>query len=161
MKAGKNEPQSRPIQRFVKIIVGIQLLVSQQAALLVTVSFGASPAGAHERDLVDDICNVVDHVQVDVINRTQAVTKEVACRVNSPADCDNHAHVVERSFNWPIGAFSSQFASFATENLEQNEKPTEHAQGESRIFHGSLSLAYIWRQASQRCQGGASKNQLQ
>merc|ERR1711959_412138 len=61
------------------------------------ISFGAGPAGKNEGNLVDEVRNVVDHVEEGLVHSSEEVAEQVAKRVDGPAHCDNHAHVVEGS----------------------------------------------------------------
>merc|ERR1711988_1532568 len=80
---------------------------------------GAGPACAHECNLVDEIRNVVDHVEESVVHGTEQVAEEVSCRVDGPANSDDHAHGVERGCN-SLAALTNKAASLTSEDLEQN-----------------------------------------
>merc|ERR1711904_470039 len=96
-----------------------QFASGQQVCLGCGVGLGAGPACAHERNLVDEISNVVDHVEQSVVHGTEQVAEEVSGRVDGPANSDNHAHGVERSRN-SLAALADKAASLTSEDLEQN-----------------------------------------
>merc|ERR1711920_501273 len=104
--------------------------LSQQGILLTfRFCFGARPARKHESNLVDEICNVVEHVEEDLINGSEQVAKEVAKRVDGPTRRDDHAHVLKRSRD-RLAAARSGTTSFASEDLVQNEEPTKDSTNE-------------------------------
>merc|ERR1712199_141641 len=114
----------------------------QQGCLLSGVRLGARPACKHERDLVDEVRNVVDHVEDGVVHGTEEVAEEVACRVDGPADGDDHAHVVERRSDvW--AAIACKTTGLTAEDLEQNEAPAAHAHGETRPSWDDGFLAHV------------------
>merc|ERR1719464_2164697 len=55
---------------------------SSQQSFLRNVCLGTGPACKHEGDLVHKICNVVDHIEVDLIHGSEEVAEKVAKRVN-------------------------------------------------------------------------------
>merc|ERR1712056_175663 len=72
--------------------------LSQQDILLTfRFCFGARPARKHECNLVDEICNVVEHVEEDLINGSEQVAEKVAKGVDGPTRRDDHAHVLKGS----------------------------------------------------------------
>merc|ERR1719361_1488373 len=79
--------------------------LSSQQSFLCGIILGAGPACKHEANLVDEICNVVDHIQVDLIHGPHQVAEKVAQGVDAPARRDDDAHVVERSCNGLAAVF--------------------------------------------------------
>merc|ERR1719387_371771 len=67
----------------------------QLGALLTGVVHGGLPDGKAERNLVDEIRQVVHQVEDGIIHAAQQVSEEVAERVDAPACSDNDAHGVE------------------------------------------------------------------
>merc|ERR1719464_1781056 len=55
---------------------------SSQQSFLRDVCLGTGPTCKHEGDLVHKICNVVDHIEVDLIHGSEEVAEKVAKRVN-------------------------------------------------------------------------------
>merc|ERR1712178_244399 len=80
------------------------------------INFGAGPAGENESDLVDEVRNIVDHVEEDLVHSSEEVAEQVAKRVDGPAHCYNHAHVVEGSSD-SLAAATSSATSFASEDF--------------------------------------------
>merc|ERR1711963_175894 len=92
-------------------------ILSQQNILLAfRFCFGAGPACKHESNLVDEIRNVVKHVEECLISASKQVAEKVAKRVDGPTRRDDHAHVLEGS----------------REGLVENEEPAEHTHNEGR-----------------------------
>merc|ERR1719399_2811721 len=109
------------------------------------VSLGTGPACQHKSDLVDEVCNVVDHIEVSVIHSSQQVAEQVASRVDGPASCDNHAHATQgRCDGW--AAVLSAGAGFANEDLTQNEEPAHHATNKGRPCREDHDLAEVSEQ---------------
>merc|ERR1711904_395094 len=88
----------------------------QRLSLALGVLLSARPAGAHEEDLVDQVRNVVGHVQPLLIHGSEQEAEQVAERVDAPTRCDDQAHVVECSRNC-VAALLREVASFPTEDL--------------------------------------------
>merc|ERR1711862_106753 len=108
------------------------LNLSQQNILLAfRLCFGAGPARKHESNLVHEIRNVVEHIEEDLIDGAEQVAEKVAKRIDGPARCNDHTHVLEGSRDG-LAAARSGAASFTSEDLVQNEEPTEHATNEGR-----------------------------
>merc|ERR1719321_1862974 len=102
-------------------------LSSSQKKLLLAggISFGAGPTGKHESNLVDKVRNVVDHVEEGLVHRSKQVAEQVAKRVDGPAHCDNHAHVVEGSSN-SLTAAASGTTSFTCKDFKwMNAQPAK------------------------------------
>eukprot|EP00406_Dinophysis_acuminata_P075044 CAMPEP_0179246616 /NCGR_PEP_ID=MMETSP0797-20121207/19185_1 /TAXON_ID=47934 /ORGANISM="Dinophysis acuminata, Strain DAEP01" /LENGTH=93 /DNA_ID=CAMNT_0020954209 /DNA_START=28 /DNA_END=306 /DNA_ORIENTATION=+ len=59
------------------------------------VLLGGGPDGEAERDLVDEVCEVVDQVERLVVDAAQQVSEEVAKGVDGPANRDDEAHRAE------------------------------------------------------------------
>merc|ERR1712224_611667 len=115
---------------------------SQQRGLLCGVGLGARPAREHKGDLVDNVRNVVDHVEDGVIHGAEQVAEEVASGVDGPAHGDDHAHVVERSCNvW--AAVTGKTTGLTAEDLEQDESPAAHAHGETWPCRDDALLAHV------------------
>merc|ERR1712159_450878 len=94
----------------------------QQAVLRARISFGAGPAGKNESNLVDQVRNVVDHVQEGLVHGSKEVAEQVAKRVDGPAHCDDHAHVVEGSSD-SLTAAGNRATSFTGKDLKEDESP--------------------------------------
>merc|ERR1711972_1168911 len=106
--------------------------LSQQGILLtLRFSLGARPARKHESNLVDKVCNVVEHVEEDLINGSEQVAEEVTKRVDGPTRCDDHAHVLKGGRDG-LAAASGGASSFTREDFVQNEEPAEHTTNEGR-----------------------------
>merc|ERR1712170_49037 len=67
----------------------------QSLSLALRVTLGCRPACEHESDLVHEVCDVVDHVEEDLIHGAKQVAKQIAKWVDTPANCDNQAHGAE------------------------------------------------------------------
>merc|ERR1712113_903949 len=101
---------------------------TQQSIFALTVFFCARPASKHESNLVDHVCDVVDHVQIHLRDRPEQVAEQVAERIDAPAHCNNHAHVVEGRGNSLAASTVLDLATrFAGENFEEDEAPTSQA----------------------------------
>merc|ERR1711976_325830 len=94
------------------------------------VFLGARPAGKHEADLVDEIGNVVHHVEGGLVSDTGQEAKEVAERVDGPAKAHDEAHVGEGLLHG-TAAVAGGLGGLASEDLEQDEAPASHAEEES------------------------------
>merc|ERR1712014_105641 len=99
-------------------------LASRQEGTFLTcrVSLGTGPAGKHKSNLVDEVCNVVDHVEQGLADRSHQVAKQVAKRVDAPADSDNQSHVVEGSGN-SLTAANNSATGFTSEDFLEDEGP--------------------------------------
>merc|ERR1712057_46139 len=93
------------------------------------VTLGSRPAGEYESDLVDKVCDVVDHVEEGLIHLSEQVAEEIASRVDGPANCDNHAHVVEGTRN-RFTALTNAATCFTSEDFEENEGPASQTSAE-------------------------------
>merc|ERR1711939_826055 len=89
-------------------------------------ALGARPDGQAECDLVRKVSKVVDQVESLVTNRAIQVAKEVAKRIDGPADSDNEAHSVEGGLNVRVHT-AAYFACFTGEDLKQDEAPSRQA----------------------------------
>merc|ERR1719453_2037908 len=67
----------------------------QSLCLALRVTLGCRPACKHKSDLVDEVCNVVDHVQEDLVHSSEQVAEQIAKRVDTPANCHDQAHGAE------------------------------------------------------------------
>merc|ERR1719482_2487409 len=67
----------------------------QGLSLALRVTLGCRPASKHKSDLVDEVCNVVDHIQEDLVDSSEQVAKQIAKWVDAPANCDDQAHGAE------------------------------------------------------------------
>merc|ERR1719321_2289742 len=108
------------------------LASSQKKVLLACgISFGAGPTGKNESDLVDEVRNVVDHVEEGLVHGSKEVAEQVAKRVDGPAHCDDHAHVVEGSSD-SLTAAGNRTTSFTSKDLKEDESPASKATSEGR-----------------------------
>merc|ERR1712014_213349 len=121
------------LQKLIKRITGSPLHSLSQQGFLLTFRFcfGARPARKHESNLVDEICNVVEHVEEDFINSSEQVAEEVAKGVDGPTRCDDHAHVLKGGRDG-LAAASGGATRFTREDFVQNEEPPEHTTNEGR-----------------------------
>merc|ERR1711972_652690 len=106
-------------------------LCQQGILLTFRLCLGARPARKHESYLVDEICNVVEHVEEDLINGPEQVAEEVTKRVDGPTRCDDHAHVLKGGRDG-LAAASGGATSFTREDFVQNEETPEHTTNEGR-----------------------------
>merc|ERR1712054_622574 len=102
----------------------------QGANLSCRVSLCAGPAGKHESNLVDEVSDVVCDVECIVTHAPKQVAEQVAKRVDGPAECDDQAHVLERSRD-SLAALPSHATSFTSKDLSQDEEPATHATHET------------------------------
>merc|ERR550539_624248 len=100
------------------------------------------PACSYKGDLVDEICDVVGHVEVSFIHCSEQVTEQIAKRVDAPADCDNHAHVIEGLCDGLGGGFC-RATGFTSKDFVKNEGPTGQATHESRPRWEGSDLAAV------------------
>merc|ERR1712147_13326 len=117
---------------------------SGEEAGLLTVLLGGRPAGKHEADLVDEVSNVVHHVQEDCTGDTGQEAKEVAQRVDGPAKADDDAHVAEGLAHClrDLGVLGGG-GGLAGKDLVEDEAPAAHAQDESRPLEARSGLANV------------------
>merc|ERR1711937_878013 len=104
---------------------------SCEEAVLLAVLLGARPAGKHEADLVDEVSNVVDHVEGGLVGNASQEAKEVAQRVDAPAKADDQAHVAEGLLD-RSGAVAAGLGGLTSKDLEGDEAPAAHTEDESR-----------------------------
>merc|ERR1712100_71636 len=102
----------------------------QSLSLALRVALGCRPACKHESDLVHEVCNVVDHVEEDLIHSSEQVAKQIAKWVDTPANCDDQAHGAEGACDSSAAARCSA-TGLTVEDLEEDEEPAQHAAGES------------------------------
>merc|ERR1719314_45401 len=100
--------------------------------LLTGVVHSGLPDGEAERNLVDEVGEVVHQVEDGIVHAAQQVSEEVAEWVDAPACSDNDAHGVEGSLHVRRDLFTTcHFATLASEDLEQDERPSGHADHEA------------------------------
>merc|ERR1719393_29596 len=114
----------------------------QSLSLGLTITLGCRPAREHESDLVHEVCDVVDHVEEDLIHGSKQVAKQIAQWVDTPANCDNQAHGAEGACN-SCAAARCGAAGFTIEDFEENEEPAQHATGESGPCQESADLTEV------------------
>merc|ERR1711959_706686 len=95
------------------------------------IRLGAGPTGKNKRDLVDKVRNVVDHVEEGLVHGAKEVAEQVAKRVDGPAHCDDHAHVVEGRSN-SLTAAGNRATSFTSKDFKEDESPASKATSEGR-----------------------------
>merc|ERR1711959_698977 len=95
------------------------------------IRLGAGPTGKNKRDLFDKVRNVIDHVEEGLVHGAKEVAEQVAKRVDGPAHCDDHAHVVEGRSN-SLTAAGNRATSFASKDLKEDESPARQATSEGR-----------------------------
>merc|ERR1719420_455975 len=115
---------------------------SCEEAVLLAVLLGARPAGEHEANLVEEIGNVVDHVEGGLVGNAGQEAKEVAERVDGPAKAHNQAHVAEGLLHG-FAAVAGGLGGLISEDLEQDEGPAAQAEDESRPAEAWGGLANI------------------
>merc|ERR1719335_1523353 len=103
---------------------------SRKEAVLLGVLLGARPAGKHKADLVEEIGNVVHHVEGGLVGNAGEEAKEVAERVDGPAQAHDDAHVAERLLH-SSGAALGLLAGVTTKDLEEDEGPAAETANES------------------------------
>merc|ERR1719420_2849659 len=115
---------------------------SRKEAVLLGILLGARPAGKHKADLVEEIGNVVDHVEGGLVGNAGQEAKEVAERVDGPAQAHDEAHVAEGLLHG-FAAVAGGLGRLASEDLEQDEGPAAHAEDESRPAESWGGLANV------------------
>merc|ERR1711879_755631 len=120
-KTQKNSPSKSLARR--------QNLSQQNILLAFRFCFGARPARKHESNLVDEIRNVVEHIEEGLVHGSEQVAEKVSKRIDRPASSDDHAHVLEGCRNGLAAACSSA-TSFTSEDLEENVEPAKHTTNE-------------------------------
>merc|ERR1712046_420318 len=108
----------------------------------VRVSLAAGPACKHKSDLVEHICNIVEHIEEGLIHSSEQITEQIARRVDGPARCDDQAHVLEGSHDCLAAPLGSA-AGFAKKDLVQNEEPATQATKPCRPCREGTDLAAI------------------
>merc|ERR1711959_789077 len=86
------------------------------------IRLGAGPTGKNKRNLVDKVRDVVDDVEEGLVHGSEEVAEQVAKRVDGPAHCDNHAHVVEGRSD-SLTAAGNGAASLASKDFKEDECP--------------------------------------
>merc|ERR1712005_88922 len=119
-----------------------QASTQQSLSLAFGVTLGCRPASEHERNLVHEVCNVVDHIQEDLIHGSKQVAKQIAKWVDAPTNCDNQAHGAEGARN-SCAAARCGAAGLTIEDLEEDEEPAQHAAGESGPCQESADLTEV------------------
>merc|ERR1719492_667378 len=139
--------------------------LSQQWGMSFHPAHGAScsrgPNGKAECDLVHEVGEVVDQIESVVINAAHQVSEEVAQWVDGPTDCDDETHGAKGSLHVLVHLVArlSNLTCFASEDLEQDEAPACHAEGESRPGIEEAGLATVAkRQHCHRAQHQAPKH---
>merc|ERR1719221_1558023 len=100
-------------------------------ALLTSVVHGGLPDGKAEGNLVDEVGKVVHQVEDGIVHAAEQVSKEVAEWVNAPAGSDDDAHGVEGGLHVRRDLTTSHFATLTCKDLEQDERPSGHADHEA------------------------------
>merc|ERR1719335_1575963 len=115
---------------------------SRKEAVLLGVLLGARPAGKHKADLVEEIGNVVHHVEGGLVGNAGQEAKEVAERIDGPAQAHDEAHVAEGLLHG-LAAVAGGLGRLTGEDLEQDEAPAAHAEDESRPAESWGGLADV------------------
>merc|ERR1712003_435518 len=115
---------------------------SCQKSILCGVCLGTRPTRKHEGDLVDEVCNVVGHIEEHFVHGSEEVAKQVARRVNGPAHRDDEAHVAESGRDGRTAILDGS-TCFAREDLEEDEAPPAHAKGETNGCWECSDLAQV------------------
>merc|ERR1712187_1049845 len=118
---------------------------SQKCLLGLGVRLGAGPACQHKGNLVDEVGNVVSHVErLGGTSRAVDLAKEVACRVDGPAQAHNDAHVVEGLLHGLRHTLSLRALGRLTrKDLEEDEGPASHAKHEADPGVDCLALTCV------------------
>merc|ERR1711965_1077863 len=95
-----------------------QASTQQSLSLALRVTLGCRPACKHKSDLVHEVCNVVDHVQEDLVHSSEQVAEQIAKRVDTPANCHDQAHGAEGACDSRAAARRGA-ASFTIEDLKE------------------------------------------
>merc|ERR1719238_258978 len=121
--------------------------------LLSGVRHGGGPDGKAERDLVDDVGNVVDQVEGISADLALQVAEEVAERVDGPANGDDQAHGVEGLLHMLAHLLVStcHFAGFTSEDLEEDEAPASHAHDEASHWVAETRLTAVASEQHHDC----------
>merc|ERR1719502_927141 len=119
-----------------------QASTQQSLSLAFGVTLGCRPASEHEGNLVHEVCDVVDHVQEDLIHSSKQIAEQIAKWVDAPANCDNQSHGAEGACNSRAAARCGA-ACFTIEDLEEDEEPAQHATGESWPGQESADLTEV------------------
>jgi len=92
------------------------------------------PDGQAERNLVDEVSNVVGEVAWRVTPLVEKVSEEVSQWVDGPSDGDNQSHgVVGGLDEWVhLVSLGCGLASFTEEDFEEDESPSSHTEPESQ-----------------------------
>merc|ERR1712048_100404 len=117
----------------------------QGLALLHGVLLGRVPDGKAERNLVDDIRNVVDQVERIGLHSALQVAEEVAQRVDAPTGRDDDAHCLEGGPHVlaHLVAGGSNVASLTGKDLVQDEGPAAHTHHETKPGVDESGLAAV------------------
>ena len=106
--------------------------VTPEALLLQSAALGARPDRQAERDLVDEVGQVVHQVQGVAVHGPAQVPEEVAEGVDGPTDRDDEPHGLEGGRNVLVHiAAGSRLAGLTREDLAQDVTPSAQAQDEA------------------------------
>merc|ERR1719282_79645 len=111
------------------------------------------PDGQAERDLVDDIRDVVGKVARRVTPLVHKVAKEVSQRVDGPTNGDDEPHGVVAGLDVTVdlvGVLRSN-AGLAEEDFEEDESPSGHTQDEAQPSVHAARLTEISEYQHQDC----------
>merc|ERR1712107_970732 len=112
--------------------------------LLTGVVHSGLPDGKAERNLVHEVGKVVHQVEDGIVHAAQQVSKEVAEWVDAPASSDDDAHGVEGSLHVRRDLFAtSHFATLTGEDLEEDERPSGHADHEADPGIDDAGLTHV------------------
>merc|ERR1712099_77920 len=106
---------------------------SCEQALLGGVLLGGGPDGEAERDLVDDIGDVVHHVERLITHAAAQVAEEVPERVDGPTDGDDEAHGLEGGLHVlaDLASRRGHLAGLTRKDLVEDVEPSANAQDEA------------------------------
>merc|ERR1712050_636860 len=113
---------------------------------------GGVPDDQAERDLIHEVCQVVDEVESGGSDGAAEVAEEVTQRVDAPADTDDESHGTESGLHGLGNTSGGDLASLAHEDLEQDEAPTAHAHNEA---HQGVDPALLTHVAEGKHDDGA------
>merc|ERR1712119_93510 len=107
------------------------------------VSLSARPASQHEGDFVDEVGNVIGHVErLGCSSRIVNLAKEVTCWVDGPSQAHDDTHVVKRLLDG-FGRGARRLSRFPSKDLEEDESPAAHTQSETSPWIDCLGLTSV------------------
>merc|ERR1719464_609122 len=100
------------------------------------------PASQHEGNLVNEVGDVVQHVQEGLIHCAKQVAEEISEGVDGPANRHDESHVVERFLDC-LGALSGHTTRLTCEDLLEDVEPSQHSEDEPNPCLQGASLSHV------------------